>query len=350
MMMKKTLALATLVLLWLVSVSGNAMAADESKVRVFLEGESAFYHGQLSNGVTLVNLYSLADSLGADLRRETDDSNISLSLGERTVSFATGKNMITCNGQERLISVVPQVVGDELCVPLREIAENLGYRVSWDGETRTVRLFRKTENPISITAVKEKSEDPGLSLLIQYPQISGLDGQEAQEKINSLFKKHAGEFKDFYLQDYKTNGQETQSIHEFQYYIGAGYTITYNSKGLLNVVFTDYVYSGGAHGMTFQKSYLVDLKTGEEYELEDLFTDISASVSYINKEVRRQMEERELYLLTPFESIQQAQDFYLSDGGLVIFFQLYEYTPYALGFPEFEMSFADLAGMLNREL
>ena len=38
-----------------------------------------------------------------------------------------------------------------------------------------------------------------------------------------------------------------------------------------------------------------------------------------------------------FEGVPEDAEFYLKDNAVVLYFQLYEYTAYAYGFPEFEL-------------
>ena len=48
-----------------------------------------------------------------------------------------------------------------------------------------------------------------------------------------------------------------------------------------------------------------------------------------------------------FEGIRSDQDFYIADTVLVIYFQLYEITPYSLGFPYFPIPILDIADSIN---
>ena len=130
------------------------------------------------------------------------------------------------------------------------------------------------------------------------------------------------------------------------------YSLNYNQNGLLSVVFKDYQYTGGAHGSTVQSSYTFNLNTGEEYKLKDLFNSDADYVSFISDTVRKEINERVkdgslLEELTPFNTIREDHDFYLSNDGIVIYFQQYEYWPYAAGIQEFTVEYAALKEMLK---
>jgi hypothetical protein len=339
---RKMPGLLMLAVLGLILVPGIVGADTTNKaVQIYAEGKTAPYQGQVVEEYTMMPLLTAAEALCFTIEPNQGQSKISLKLNSKTVVCEKGKNMITCNGQEIFIPAVPQDINSVIYIPLRPVAENLGYKVKWDSLKQSVSLSKTAENPINIDTDGEKSEDATLILKIQYPKISGGANKTAEDRINTLLAKHAADFKDTWLKDYRENAQEVMSFHKFQYYIGTQYKITYNSKGKLGVLFEDYVYSGGAHGMTYRKSYLLDLSTGQEYGLKDLFRESAAYVTLVNQEVKRQMDESGLTpgLLSPFESIKPDQDFYLTEDGLVIYFQLYEYTPYALGFPEFQINY-----------
>ena len=57
-----------------------------------------------------------------------------------------------------------------------------------------------------------------------------------------------------------------------------------------------------------------------------------------------------LGFLFPFEAIRADQDFYLSNNELVVYFQAYEYTPYAAGIPEFAAGFPTIEGRISNSI
>ena len=70
-------------------------------------------------------------------------------------------------------------------------------------------------------------------------------------------------------------------------------------------------------------------------------------VKVISRLVKEQIEQRDIQLLNEFTEIRQDQDFYIADKTLVIYFQLYEITPYVVGFPMFPISVFDLAEIID---
>lgn len=179
---------------------------------------------------------------------------------------------------------------------------------------------------------------------IYYPQIYGLENQEVQSQINAMFKNHALAAIDHYNELIEMGKEFDDPLLE-NYTVITEYEVKYNQNYQLSVLFTNYEYAGGAHGLYDYTAYNVDLNTGEKLQLQDLFS--SNYVSVINDEIKRQinlLKQKDQYAeLSPFESIEPNTDrFYLTPDGIVIYFSLYEYTPYAYGIPEYKISYAKL--------
>jgi hypothetical protein len=130
------------------------------------------------------------------------------------------------------------------------------------------------------------------------------------------------------------------------------YEIMLNKHCLLSIYFTNFTYTkGAAHGLTLAKGLTIDVLTGHLYQLKDLFRPNSGYRMRISNTIKKQIKEKDVPLIADFKGIDpEHQDFYLTDEGLVVFFQLYEYTPYAYGIPTFLIPYSelrDLAGELS---
>jgi len=53
--------------------------------------------------------------------------------------------------------------------------------------------------------------------------------------------------------------------------------------------------------------------------------------------------------LKKFNRISDNEDFYLTDNALVICFQLYEYTPYYVGIPEFVIPYSRIRNLIRED-
>ncbi|MEK3881295.1 DUF3298 and DUF4163 domain-containing protein [Paenibacillus sp. PL2-23] len=122
-----------------------------------------------------------------------------------------------------------------------------------------------------------------------------------------------------------------------------------NEKGILSLSMYNYAYTGGAHGMTLQKSLTFNASTGQSYTLAELFKPGSDYVSRINKFVAAGIQARGIDTLEPFKTIAPDQPFYIADRTLVIYFGLYELAAYVYGFLYFPISVYDLGDIINED-
>lgn len=75
----------------------------------------------------------------------------------------------------------------------------------------------------------------------------------------------------------------------------------------------------------------------------------SPYIAVISELIQAQIARRDVPVLEPFKSIRADQDFYVADRSLIVYFQLYELTPYVYGFPYFPISVYDLQQIVNED-
>jgi len=126
------------------------------------------------------------------------------------------------------------------------------------------------------------------------------------------------------------------------------YEAKLNDHSLLSIVMSNYaIWQGAAHGMTYRLSYTFSLKDGRNIPLPELFKPGSDYVKRLSDIVKRQIKERDITLITDFKSISPSQSYFLTEKTLTLYFQLYEYTPYYYGFPEFPVPYKEIADIIN---
>ncbi|MGN7479346.1 DUF3298 domain-containing protein [Solibacillus silvestris] len=126
------------------------------------------------------------------------------------------------------------------------------------------------------------------------------------------------------------------------------YEIKNNQRQVLSLSLSNYTYhQHAAHGMTYIQSLTFDLEKERICTLGDLFKPGSDYVKRISDLVELQIQARDIPLLGEFTGIQPNQDFYIADKALVIYFQLYEITPYVVGLPMFPISVFDLIDIID---
>lgn len=164
---------------------------------------------------------------------------------------------------------------------------------------------------------------------IYYPLVIGLPNRNVQDQINRTIIGLAS-----YLRQEQLKVQTGTNMQ-----MTGHYEIKTNERGILSLILSNYAYSQPmAHGNTIAKSLTFDVNTGKLYSLPDLFKPGSNYAAVLSKQISEQLKERDLPLLNGFTAIGPNQDYYLADKSIVVYFQLYEITPYYVGFPMFPIS------------
>ncbi|MCA1054974.1 DUF3298 and DUF4163 domain-containing protein [Rossellomorea aquimaris] len=178
----------------------------------------------------------------------------------------------------------------------------------------------------------------GSNQTVYYPKVVEMQNRELQRSINhSLVHETEGLIKE-------QVGNMPSTVAEM---LGS-YEVKTNERNVLSVSLSNYTYhEHAAHGMTYIKSLTFDLEKGKRCSLKDLFNPGSDYVGRISELVALQIKERDVPLLGEFTGIRPDQDFYLADKALVIYFQLYEITPYVVGFPMFPISVYSLQDLIE---
>ena len=163
----------------------------------------------------------------------------------------------------------------------------------------------------------------GPNVTMLYPQVMGHESVNANTRMNITIRNRTMELVRSLIQpDMKT-------------IIDGSFEIKNNQRGILSLVLVGLADFGGAHPMTKAASLTMDTATGENYALHQLFVPDDRYKEIINTEIQRQIVLRQIPLLDGFKGISADQDYYVSDSVLVIYYQLYELSPYAAGFPYF---------------
>jgi len=141
-------------------------------------------------------------------------------------------------------------------------------------------------------------------------------------------------------QGYYQNPQMTQVTGSFE--------LKTNERGVLSLSIINYTYrQHAAHGLTVIRSLTFDIRTGKNYLLHELFKPESDYVKILSGMIKEQIEERNIELIEEFKGIRPDQDYYIADKAWVIYYQLYELTAYAFGFPHFPISVYDLQDIIR---
>lgn len=131
------------------------------------------------------------------------------------------------------------------------------------------------------------------------------------------------------------------------------YRTTYDIRGYISIPMsvTEYM-AGAAHPNNYLRTFVYDKKTGEEVELDDLFSseDYLEQLSSLSREVlenegvvkENNMETSDWFFEGTAPDEQNFQMFYLTPEHLVIVFNPYQIAPFAAGVIEAEIPLSRL--------
>ena len=134
------------------------------------------------------------------------------------------------------------------------------------------------------------------------------------------------------------------------YTLDLNYKITYNTGCITSLYFEQYTYMGGAHGATVRNSDTWDFKTGRRLTLGNFYPLSPASLQQLFNEMEQQVVEKQKASPSSFfddySSLLQKtfnpKSYYLTNDGVIIYYQQYDVAPYATGLPEFLFPYQDM--------
>lgn len=112
-------------------------------------------------------------------------------------------------------------------------------------------------------------------------------------------------------------------------------------------------YTGGAHGMYWFHHYVFSMKQQKQLTLDDIV--IKGKKNALEKLAKQKYNEYlKGHAVKPREMADMwefflTNNFSFDDKGLVLYYQPYEITPYAMGAPELHFSYAELSGIIKAE-
>ncbi|MGF7035050.1 hypothetical protein J2T17_006042 [Paenibacillus mucilaginosus] len=125
-----------------VDAPGSGQASASSGISVLLDDERVFFEKApvLESGTTLVQFRPLFEKLGFTVEWEAGTQTVRAEKPGVKLSLQVGNRQAVLNGTPTPLQEAPQNREGNVMVPLRFVGEATGNSVSWDGESKTVRL------------------------------------------------------------------------------------------------------------------------------------------------------------------------------------------------------------------
>jgi len=201
----------------------------------------------------------------------------------------------------------------------------------------------------TITGGRSFATQDIITYKIQYPEFVSHMSLASLNRINAYYRESALTLARSFMSTHETNAladyyeHRRQGIPFFGYEMNRPFTITYGQDCVVSLYFDEYVFTGGAHGNTTRTSDTWNALHGRRIALPELFPqdfDYAQMLKALIVEeiTARNAAEPGLYMDEYPALVEKAfcpNQFYLTPGELVLYFQQYDIAPYATGIPTF---------------
>lgn len=92
------------------------------------------------NGRTLVPLRAIFEALDATVEWNNDTRTVTAAKDDTVISLTIGEDVMKVNGADVKLDVQAQIVDGRTMIPVRAVSEALDCEVSWNNDSRTVRI------------------------------------------------------------------------------------------------------------------------------------------------------------------------------------------------------------------
>ncbi|MBW6460278.1 MAG: DUF3298 and DUF4163 domain-containing protein [Bacteroidales bacterium] len=176
-----------------------------------------------------------------------------------------------------------------------------------------------------------------------------IPGQYPENLLNTV--------KELFIKNYKSANEDIyqEGAASFNWEKIKEVRILHNEHDVLSLENYDYGFTGGAHGLSFSKFQVIDLKDGHRISLDEIFRDGYRNDlrDIINQEARDKYNlKRDQSLVDAGfynEFIDPSDNFYLTKDGIGFYYNQYEVAPFAIGSIDIFISYNKIKRILSKE-
>lgn len=323
-----------------VTVDGQTVTMDQPPV--------------IQDGRTLVPLRAIFEALGAEVEWNADTQSVFADKRLDTISLTIGENKLFINGEETALDVPAQIIEGRTMVPARAISEALGAKVEWNADIHQVTIVsNQSTHAMSDKYLTSQGKSADGSTVLYtisaaYPVLANPDGSSIIAAINTAMEKAA--------QDYVASTEATvaeldidPAVVPTPYTFDLRFDVTYDQNGLLSFCSRAVEDTKGAHPNTIMTGTTFDTTLGTQLTLTDV---LKATQEDVNKQVIDgftaliDAAKEGTYFGEAKDTLAKEvgnAEFYLTNDGVVVYFQLYTLQPYAAGFSTCTLAFPQAA-------
>lgn len=164
--MKKGFLLFLAMLMLLTTCGGTVFA--EKEIDIVLNGKTLQCDSppQICNDRTVVPIATIVGALGGTADFQGTERKVTVKAAGKTVIFTIDSARVTVDGTVKQLDTPAVIIKDRTMIPVRFLAEELGYAVRWDGASRTVYI----DAPVTVRQIEDvwvDSTDGKVTICVQ---------------------------------------------------------------------------------------------------------------------------------------------------------------------------------------
>lgn len=178
----------------------------------------------------------------------------------------------------------------------------------------------------------------------------------AAGNLNDTILYYVNSFIDLAYSDVEMLSEDTEwlnaAIEEGYFYpftMECTYEVTYFGNRFVSINLLEYTDTGGAHPFLYKNALVLDIEEGVVRFAEEMFDMSEEEIVAACADIYSTKEYVDETTLENIRQLEYMPDFYLTEEGVVFFFQQYEVSSYAEGFVEIEMPY-DTEGLMKVEV
>ena len=119
----------------------QTQSAYNYNVNVSVNGNSQSFQNKamIYNDITYVPISEFAQAIGANVWSNSTSNTVGITKNNTNIAFVRGSSLARINGLQTPMPI-SVVIGDTTYAPLKFLAENLGYSVTYNSSTKTVDI------------------------------------------------------------------------------------------------------------------------------------------------------------------------------------------------------------------
>ncbi len=164
-------------------VLGGMVVNADSEISVRMNGRDLIFDQSpvIEDGRTLIPLRGVFEQLGAKVEWDPNTRSVVASTQDVTVILELDNPSAKVNGQEVVLDVAPKILNGRTVVPLRFVGETFGDKVLWVKETNQVIVGENEKGSMFFEGYRKKVDEISSQLVEKDSLIRELHNKKEQE-------------------------------------------------------------------------------------------------------------------------------------------------------------------------